>query len=356
MKNTIFKITNNTTVSREGEECTVHHNESSVPGLPLTTLKALNNQLVIQEVACGNWPIEPLWLPIRFLKPSKRHTMALGDILKLGKIKLKVKYISLGGKLAPIPIDSGRTLELSHIEDDICRICLQNENAKENPLINPCHCAGSMKYIHALCLKEWLRHKITTRHSDRASSYFWKDISCELCKEGFPSFFIINGERVELVSIHYPDKPYLVLEDYRVDREQESHGIHIVSLNREQSVLIGRAHESDIKLSDVSVSRRHAQIKLSGHSFVIEDLNSKFGTLLQVRDSVVLPTKTEVTVQVSRSLLRFTVKRPWSFVSCCVSRKVAPEKNLVTIGGEDPEHRRHPILQEIPMSTSPVGP
>lgn len=33
-----------------------------------------------------------------------------------------------------------------------CRICLGEENEFENELINPCKCAGTMKYIHVKCL------------------------------------------------------------------------------------------------------------------------------------------------------------------------------------------------------------
>lgn len=37
----------------------------------------------------------------------------------------------------------------------ICKICLLDENDETNPLINPCKCSGSMKYIHMECLKHW---------------------------------------------------------------------------------------------------------------------------------------------------------------------------------------------------------
>ena len=37
----------------------------------------------------------------------------------------------------------------------ICRICLCDENVNNNPLINPCACSGTMKYIHLFCLKHW---------------------------------------------------------------------------------------------------------------------------------------------------------------------------------------------------------
>ena len=36
-----------------------------------------------------------------------------------------------------------------------CRICQNNSNSKENPLLSPCICKGSMKYIHRDCLNKW---------------------------------------------------------------------------------------------------------------------------------------------------------------------------------------------------------
>jgi E3 ubiquitin-protein ligase DOA10 len=38
---------------------------------------------------------------------------------------------------------------------NICRICLSENWTKENPLISPCNCNGTMKYIHLKCLSEW---------------------------------------------------------------------------------------------------------------------------------------------------------------------------------------------------------
>ena len=41
-----------------------------------------------------------------------------------------------------------------------CRICYGENSNDENPLICPCICKGSMKYIHYECLKNWLNSKI----------------------------------------------------------------------------------------------------------------------------------------------------------------------------------------------------
>ena len=34
-----------------------------------------------------------------------------------------------------------------------CKICLEDCNSDENPLIDPCDCAGSIRYMHVECLK-----------------------------------------------------------------------------------------------------------------------------------------------------------------------------------------------------------
>tara|TARA_A100001015_G_C14925142_1_gene686014 strand:- start:81 stop:917 length:837 start_codon:yes stop_codon:yes gene_type:complete len=37
----------------------------------------------------------------------------------------------------------------------ICRICYEETNTQLNPLINPCRCDGSSKYVHKECLEKW---------------------------------------------------------------------------------------------------------------------------------------------------------------------------------------------------------
>jgi hypothetical protein len=44
---------------------------------------------------------------------------------------------------------------------------------------------------------------------------------------------------------------------------------------------LGRGHESDVRVSDISVSRCHAVLKYENdHHFYLEDNLSKFGTLV----------------------------------------------------------------------------
>lgn len=51
---------------------------------------------------------------------------------------------------------------------------------------------------------------------------------------------------------------------------------------------MGRGHESDLRINDISVSRLHAMIKFKDGKFLLEDNLSKFGTLVLVRKSTAL--------------------------------------------------------------------
>jgi E3 ubiquitin-protein ligase DOA10 len=68
-------------------------------------------------------------------------------------------------------------------EERSCRICLDEEDTPENPFITPCKCDGSMKFIHLTCLREWLDSKRVQQKLEGVYSYYWEELSCELCKE-----------------------------------------------------------------------------------------------------------------------------------------------------------------------------
>ncbi|XP_015202355.1 E3 ubiquitin-protein ligase MARCHF8 isoform X3 [Lepisosteus oculatus] len=53
---------------------------------------------------------------------------------------------------------------------DVCRIC-HCEGDDESPLITPCHCTGSLRFVHQACLQQWIKSSDTR--------------CCELCKYEF---------------------------------------------------------------------------------------------------------------------------------------------------------------------------
>jgi len=56
-------------------------------------------------------------------------------------------------------------------QDACCRVCFDGHE-EDNPLIEPCLCSGSMKYIHHTCMLHWLQVRYQLLHCDRR---------CEVC-------------------------------------------------------------------------------------------------------------------------------------------------------------------------------
>merc|ERR1711916_18687 len=73
---------------------------------------------------------------------------------------------------------------------------------------------------------------------------------------------------------------------------------YVVSLAGRDRVSIGRGSSTDIRVSDVSLSRVHANIHFEDGEFTIVDNDSKFGTLLQLQREHRLEPGCPLTLQV----------------------------------------------------------
>lgn len=150
------------------------------------------------------------------------------------------------------------------LEQITCRICLSELDINEeevNPIISPCKCSGTMKYIHTQCLKAWLNSKGATNRRNGGEdtiSYIWKSLDCELCKTKFPDFVFVNDKKINLIDIERPEGPYIILENVS---NNSSRAIHVLGMSNKDIVKIGRGHDSDVRIGDISVSRLHAIIK-----------------------------------------------------------------------------------------------
>ena len=45
-----------------------------------------------------------------------------------------------------------------------CRICYEGEDEKDEVLISPCNCLGSVQFVHASCLNRWRAQNIDNRN------------------------------------------------------------------------------------------------------------------------------------------------------------------------------------------------
>uniref|UniRef100_A0A3Q3WG65 RING-type E3 ubiquitin transferase n=1 Tax=Mola mola TaxID=94237 RepID=A0A3Q3WG65_MOLML len=89
----------------------------------------------------------------------------------LGHSASRSSNISKAGSPTSVnaPCSFSRT-SVSPSSQDICRICHCEED-DESPLITPCHCTGSLRFVHQSCLQQWIKSSDTR--------------CCELCKYEF---------------------------------------------------------------------------------------------------------------------------------------------------------------------------
>lgn len=92
------------------------------------------------------------------------------------------------------PLDQSAQLLKDINEDKQCRICLDDDQCAKNPLITPCKCIGSVRWIHIDCLKSWLALKKQCHYQDGVHSYYWEQLTCELCKTVLNLKLITNGD------------------------------------------------------------------------------------------------------------------------------------------------------------------
>ena len=106
------------------------------------------------------------------------YNLKEGDILKIGRILVRIRTIRFSKNSSNNKKDKNnddksvntnfsqslQEIRMEHnqikkkepkepLGNKLCRICYGEEDNEENPLLQPCTCSGSMKYIHLNCLK-----------------------------------------------------------------------------------------------------------------------------------------------------------------------------------------------------------
>jgi len=193
----------------------------------------------------------------------------------------------------------------------LCRICLCNEKDAESPLIIPCNCIGSMKYIHFNCLQSWLKSKYVfkTKASQRFSSVYLKSLICELCKGTFPDIIKIKNKSFNMYEFTKPNfLNYLSLETKSTNKSYQKIWFYL-NLEGDTTFKIGRGHDCDIRLNDNSISRFHTSLSFINKTFLLKDNNSKFGTLVNIQNSLTVIENIMCPIQIGRTIIKFTLQK-----------------------------------------------
>ena len=267
----------------------------------------------------------------------------------------------------------------------ICRICyMEEDNPLLNPLIKPCKCAGSTKYIHLKCLIFWLKTKVEIDPSDyydngKYKLYSSEKVECELCKTVFPDYIKHNNRLYNLMDfeqnfgdeennnendniteteglinkkenendnnlnnnnvnnnsrkkkkdeehIKYKINPkkdiYLVADSFVFEKNSPSY--RSIAKFSNNILKIGRGIEMDLVMNDLSISRNHCFLELMDNGeILLKDSNSKFGTLvlIQAKKMEILQNQT-LSIQVGRTFLNINYKKNNGLFSCCKAEEI----------------------------------
>jgi hypothetical protein len=261
-----------------------------------------------------------LWLVVRDVAAAG-HKLVEGDVIKLGRFKFRVRQMvgtECNGKQADIRLeDTGKhccidMAQIPELSRTMCRICLTEGCSEDDPLISPCSCKGSIAHVHLGCLRHWIRGRLNL--SDDSTSFFYRPLSCELCKKPYPSYISacsVDGStsKYPLVEAPHIKAPFIALENMVRDHQQHStRGLHVISLADNKLLKLGRGHESDVRIADVSISRCHATIRFHRGQFVLKDHDSKFGTLVAMRKPRPLEATNALSIQVGRTVLSVSLQ------------------------------------------------
>ena len=201
----------------------------------------------------------------------------------------------------------------------LCKVCYGEEENEENPLVQPCKCSGSLKYIHLNCLKHWLNTKscIKIEGNERFSIFLVKQIECEICKEKFPDFVKHKDKLYEILEPDIEYESYCYFEILTLDKDGKRN-IYIINLEKNMTLKMGRGHESHLNLNDISVSRVHGLLTIENKKIYLIDNNSKFGSLILVQNPILkLIEDLPLHIQIGRTYLECKIKRNFSFFLCC---------------------------------------
>jgi len=302
----------------------ISEHQTSNPGTdPLLRLVQKDGTFWVDK-ATPSSSCKKLWLVVRDLSTCG-HRLVEGDIIKLGRFKFRVRQMvssATGGQQPELRLDdsgayccanperlsvmgeNGQT-ELSQT---LCRICLLEGPAEDDPLVSPCQCKGSIEFVHLGCLRHWIKGRLNLSDAP-GGSYFFRPLACELCKAVYPTYVHAVGvDRQPLVEVPRTQPPFIVLENMVRDSQQHtSRGLHVISL-AEKVLKLGRGHESDVRIADVSISRCHATIRFHRGSFLLEDNNSKFGTLVALKKPRPLEAGSPISIQMGRTVLALTLQ------------------------------------------------
>jgi hypothetical protein len=285
---------------------------------PLLEIVKIKNKYVIKKNSSNYNLKKPIYIVVRSLKKqdginARGMALSVGSIFKIGKLKFKIIETKLWNRnKTKLEVEASQTIKkdeevrFSKKKIDVtqqveelqlfkkenpdkeitCRYCFLDSIADDkfdDLLIIPCKCDGGSKYVHLICLKNWIQSKIVGTNSNNVAKYCWDEVKCEVCKQEWPMVVVYKDQYRQLITIEKPDYPYIIAENFNPHSDEKS-VLSLILGNEDQKIKVGRGNICDFKLVEDSISRTHAFIEFEDNQFVIKDNLSKFGTFVRLEE------------------------------------------------------------------------
>ena len=243
----------------------------------------------------------------REYKTEYYYKPKLNDIIRFGRVQFIVRSMkdkstknkkdeSDNNKSIFLPNDNSNLKKNLGNKILVCEFCDKKETDNiNNPIIKVCPCK-KCPLLHLNCFKnDYIKKDKMFYYSNKDyNSGTLKIVSlinylCPYCNEPYNPIIKINSKFYNTLPYSFDKNNYhIILESINFVKD----GVYCIMIiiftfpNKKEEFFLGRGHEASFKISDISISRVHAKIYLKEDNIVIDDLGSKFGTLLLVRNNV----------------------------------------------------------------------
>lgn len=89
--------------------------------------------------------------------------------------------------------------------------------------------------------------------------------------------------------------------------QKNSSTLSLIVPTDHEPIRLGRGHQCDLRVSDISISRVHALLKYKDGKFLLFDNESKFGTLILLNKSYEIQND-KAAIQIGRTVFTFVMK------------------------------------------------
>lgn len=160
------------------------------------------------------------------------------------------------------------------------------DSGQESLIIRACKCKRlSSAFCHVGCLARRAKKYVATAERPNSNIYQWEGFACESCRAEYPVQLKLGDRVINLVNFRRPKWPCIVFEKVTPKETGKVNISEVVVLKfkKKQELGIGQGPYNDLRLADMTSSVAHSQIVYQENRFYLFDLDSRFGTLVELR-------------------------------------------------------------------------